>query len=178
MKMELSWKRMEHRAMTGKTGDELERPKMRKPTAKEATALQPAIRSCMQNITQGLTRLQWCGYTAEKQEETATEQGESVRQLWNLGNGSQVLVQVTKNLQPDGKAGCSYDFRWNYQTEGTLVSYDTSDGIHRIDYLPLNPTKNDLASNRKKGYYVLVETKTPSGYQKAAPKPVIVEETD
>ena len=119
----------------------------------------------------------WCGYTAEKQEETATEQGESVRQLWNLGNGSQVLVQVTKNLQPDGKAGCSYDFRWNYQTEGTLVSYDTSDGIHRIDYLPLNPTKNDLASNRKKGYYVLVETKTPSGYQKAAPKPVIVEET-
>ncbi len=30
----------------------------------------------------------WCGYTAEKQEETATEQGESVRQLWNLGNGS------------------------------------------------------------------------------------------
>ena len=119
----------------------------------------------------------WCGYTAEKLEETATEQGESVRQLWNLGNGSQVLVQVTKNLQPDGKAGYSYDFRWNYQTEGTLVSYDTSDGIHRIDYLPLNPTKNDLASNRKKGYYVLVETKTPSGYQKAAPKPVIVEET-
>lgn len=119
----------------------------------------------------------WCGYTAEKQEETATEQGESVRQLWNLGNGSQVLVQVTKNLQPDGKAGYSYDFRWNYQTEGTLVSYDTSDGIHRIDYLPLNPTKNDLASNRKKGYYVLVETKTPSGYQKATPKPVIVEET-
>ncbi len=100
-----------------------------------------------------------------------------MRQLWNLGNGSQVLVQVTKNLQPDGKAGYSYDFRWNYQTEGTLVSYDTSDGIHRIDYLPLNPTKNDLASNRKKGYYVLVETKTPSGYQKAAPKPVIVEET-
>ena len=119
----------------------------------------------------------WCGYTAEKLEETATEQGESVRQLWNLGNGSQVLVQVTKNLQPDGKAGYSYDFRWNYQTEGTLVSYDTSDGIHRIDYLPLNPTKNDLASNRKKGYYVLVETKTPSGYQKAAPKLVIVEET-
>ena len=119
----------------------------------------------------------WCGYTAEKQEETATEQGESVSQLWNLGNGSQVLVQVTKNLQPDGKAGYSYDFRWNYQTEGTLVSYDTSDGIHRIDYLPLNPTKNDLASNRKKGYYVLVETKTPSGYQKATPKPVIVEET-
>ena len=31
--------------------------KMRKPTAKEATALQPAIRSCMQNVTQGLTRL-------------------------------------------------------------------------------------------------------------------------
>ena len=49
----------------------------------------------------------WCGYTAEKQEETATEQGESVRQLWNLGNGSQVLVQVTKNLQLDGKAGYS-----------------------------------------------------------------------
>ena len=119
----------------------------------------------------------WCGYTAEKQEETATEQGESVRQLWNLGNGSQVLVQVTKNLQLDGKVGYSYDFRWNYQAEGTLVSYDTSDGIHRIDYLPLNPTKNDLASNRKKGYYVLVETKIPSGYQKAAPKPVIVEET-
>ena len=80
-------------------------------------------------------------------------------------------------MQLDGKAGYSYDFRWNYQAEGTLVSYDTSDGIHRIDYLPLNPTKNDLASNRKKGYYVLVETKTPSGYQKAAPKPVIVEET-
>ena len=88
-----------------------------------------------------------------------------------------MLVQATKNLQLDGKAGYSYDFRWNYQAEGTLVSYDTSDGIHRIDYLPLNPTKNDLASNRKKGYYVLVETKTPSGYQKAAPKPVIVEET-
>ena len=125
----------------------------------------------------GFNTVRWCGYTAEKQEETCTEQGESVRQLWKLGNGSQALVQVTKNLQPDGKAGYSYDFRWNYRTEGRLVSYDTSDGIHRIDYLPVNPTKADLASGRRKGYYVLVETKTPDGYQKAAPKPVIVEET-
>ena len=125
----------------------------------------------------GFNTVRWCGYTAEKQEETCTEQGESVRQLWKLGNGSQALVQVTKNLQPDGKTGYSYDFRWNYRTEGALISYDTSDGIHRIDYLPVNPTNADLASGRGRGYYVLVETKTPSGYQKAVSKPVIVEET-
>ena len=150
---------------------------MRKPTAKGSDSFAARYQKLYEEYHTRFNTVAWCGYTAEKLEETATEQGESVRQLWNLGNGSQVLVQVTKNLQPDGKAGYSYDFRWNYQTEGTLVSYDTSDGIHRIDYLPLNPTKNDLASNRKKGYYVLVETKTPSGYQKAAPKPVIVEET-
>ena len=124
----------------------------------------------------GFNSLTWYGYNARKQEEETTEKGESVRQLWDLGNGSQVLIQVTRNLKKEGKAGYDYEFLWNYRVEGSLISYDTSDGIHRIDYLTVNET--DINSGtKKKGYYVLVETKTPEGYQKAEPKPVIVDET-
>ena len=50
------------------------------------------------------------------------------------------------------KAGSSAMISWNYQTEGTLVSYDTSDGIHRIDYLPLNPTKMIGFETERKSY--------------------------
>ena len=71
---------------------------MRKPTAKEATALQPRYQKLYAEYHTRFNAVTWCGYTAEKQEETATEQGESVRQLWNLGNGSQVLVQVTEKF--------------------------------------------------------------------------------
>ena len=118
MKRELSWKRMEHRAMTGKKRVTSWKTEDAKAYSQGSDSFAARYQELYAEYHTRFNTVAWCGYTAEKLEETATEQGESVRQLWNLGNGSQVLVQVTKNLQPDGKAGYSYDFRWNYQTEG------------------------------------------------------------
>ena len=119
----------------------------------------------------GVTDLNWQGGAAEKESEETTDGGESVRQLWDLGNGKKALVQATKNLLPDGTYGYAFDFKFNYETIGTIVSYDTPEGRHRLDYLPLN------GADGTKGYYVLVETETPAGYRKADPKPVVIEKT-
>ncbi len=117
----------------------------------------------------GFQSLSWRGYTAGKQSEFRTDREESVRQLWDLGDGNQALVQITRNLLPDGRAGYEYDFKFRYRKEGTLVSYDTPEGIHRLDYLALN------GKDGTRGYYVLVEEETPDGYRTAAPKPIVVE---
>lgn len=106
---------------------------------------------------------------ARKEEEQATERGESVRQLWDLGNGSMALVQVTRNRLQEGTFGWEFDFKFNYKIEHGVISYDTPEGRHRLDCLPL--------TDGKKGYYVLVEIKTPAGYRTAAPKAVVIEET-
>lgn len=106
---------------------------------------------------------------AGKEEEQMTERGESVRQLWNLGNGSRALVQATRNRLSQGSFGWEFDFKFNYKTENGIISYDTPEGRHRLDCLPL--------TDGKKGHYVLVEVKTPAGYRTADPREVVIEET-
>lgn len=115
--------------------------------------------------------LTWKGTTASKESDTTTDRSESSRQLWDLGNGAQALVTVEKNLLRDGQPGYIYDFKFNYRKEGTLVTYDTLEGRHRVDYLPITDLRN------RKGYYVLAETKTPAGYRNAAPMLLVMEET-
>ena len=115
--------------------------------------------------------LHWKNVVARKLEDRTAAEGEVSRQLWDLGNGSQALVTIEKNLLRDGQPGYVYDFKFNYRKEGTLVSYDTVEGRHRLDYLPMTDEKN------RKGYYVLAEMKEPAGYRKADPMLLVVEET-
>lgn len=112
---------------------------------------------------------------SERIQEDATDKNESVRQLWKLSSGKQVLVQATKNLQPTGKSGYSFDYKFNYEIlAGDMAGYDTAEGMHRIDYLPFNGISKD---GSKKGFYCLVETKSPVGYAMEKPKAVVIEET-
>ena len=50
------------------------------------------------------------------------------------------------------------------------LCYDTVEGRHRIDYLPIN-------GNDHHGYYVLVEKRVPAGFAAAEPKAIVIEET-
>lgn len=125
----------------------------------------------------GFTRLTWNDgtkeLTAERVSSEATDKNESVRQLFKTSDGRQVFIQVTKNLLETGFYGWDYDFKFNYRELAEhAVSYDTPAGNHRIDYLPLN---GSTPAGEKKGYYVLVETKTPDGFAAAEPKAVVVD---
>lgn len=103
-----------------------------------------------------------------------TDGKETIRQLWRTDEGKQVAVCAVKTLTAEGKPGYVFDYQFNYKELGNplapnAVSYDTAEGTHRLDYLPLH--------EGQRGYYVLAETKTPEGFKAAAPQAVIIEET-
>ena len=104
--------------------------------------------------------------------ETVTENGETVTQIWELEDGSSVRITGNSN---DGKGKRDangypepvFEYQFHYKKECLadgveIVSYDLSNGIHRLDYIP-------------SGAYVLVETEVPEGYESAAPKLITVE---
>lgn len=112
---------------------------------------------------------------ADLVETQQTDRAETVRQLWRTDEGAQTAICAVKTLTPEGKPGYVFDYRFNYRElkgphAAGVVSYDTEKGTHRLDYLPLH--END------RGYYVLVETKTPEGFAAVDPQAVIVEETE
>ena len=118
----------------------------------------------------GFQQFTWSQGTARRLFSEETDKRESVRQLWDMGNGKQALIQTTKNLLPDGRYGTVFDYKFNYRELDKGVSYDTVEGRHRIDYLPIN-------GNDHHGYYVLVEKRVPAGFAAAEPKAIVIEET-
>lgn len=100
--------------------------------------------------------------SAQRLSNAATGKGETVVQLWCLDDGTRVRITVCRT-SITGKP--VFEYRFDYkETEDGTVSYSTEDGCRRLERIPA-------------GYYVLMETGTPPGYQTAAPKLIQVCET-
>lgn len=100
-----------------------------------------------------------------------------VTQLWRLEDGRE--IRITVSLQQNLLTGSAYTFEYQYhyrRLAGNMVSYDTRDGCHRIDYIPWN-SGSGIGTENGGGLYVLAEVVTPEGYQAAKPKLVTVRET-
>lgn len=108
-----------------------------------------------------------------------TAQGEGSVQLWKTDSGKMIRITIYRDIQngsldETGNVPWKYEYQFNYrELTGGVKSYDTLEGMHRIDYLPFHAEK----AGKKVGNYVLVETKVPDGYEKAAPKAITLTET-
>lgn len=131
---------------------------------------------------EGLTYLTW--YTkdgersAERTESISTEKGENITQIWTTDTGAAIRITIYRNvtngsLDTDGQLPLVFEYQFNYKENGGIKSYDTLEGIYRIDYLPLNVETN----GKKLGAYVLVEEKVPDGFEAADPKAIVLTET-
>lgn len=110
-------------------------------------------------------------HRAQLAERHSTGNQETVTQQWETKNGSRIRITAVSTdgrgkLDENGKPAVVFDYQFNYKEKAwkdapDMVSYDVRAGLHRIDRIPA-------------GSYVLVETKTPDGYQTAAPKLIIV----
>ena len=70
-----------------------------------------------------------------------------------------------------GQLPLNFEYQFNYRELADMMkSYDTLEGMHRIDYLPFT----DVRDGMKVGNYVLVETQVPEGYEAAKPKAITV----
>ena len=111
------------------------------------------------------------GGSAKRVEMFSYGNGEIVYQVWEMEDGREFSVTVSEKKGSSLKNRATlkesvkdrYVFKYQIHKNrpalgsGTAESYDTADGIHRIDKIPA-------------GKYVLVETKTPDGYKAAAPQ--------
>ena len=129
-----------------------------------------------------LTYLTW--YTksgmrsAERTGSTSTGKGESITQTWTTDTGTTIRITIYRNvtngaLDSDGKLPLIFEYQFNYKEYDGIKSYDTLEGMHRFDYLPLNVETN----GKKMGAYVLVEEKVPDGFEPADPKAITLTET-
>ncbi|MFW6677634.1 SpaA isopeptide-forming pilin-related protein [Lacrimispora sp. AGF001] len=131
---------------------------------------------------EGFTYLTW--YTkdgersAERTESISTEKGENITQIWTTDTGAAIRITSYRNvtngsLDTDGQLPLVFEYQFNYKENEGIKSYNTLEGMHRIDYLPLNVETN----GKKLGAYVLVEEKVPDGFEAADPKPIVLKET-
>jgi uncharacterized surface anchored protein len=129
-----------------------------------------------------LTYLTW--YTkdgersAERTESVPTEKGENITQIWTTDTGAAIRITIYRNvtngsLDSDGKLPLNFEYQFNYKENGGIKTYDTLEGLHRLDYLPLNAEK----AGKKFGAYVLVEETVPNGFEAADPKAIVLKET-
>ena len=109
--------------------------------------------------------------TAVLIESTSTANKETIIQFWKLNNDTLLRVVGTigdkDSVDRNNPRTFSYQFQYQQGEKGTypyLIGYETQNGLYRLDYIPT-------------GSYVLVETKTPEGYEQAKPMLVKVEET-
>lgn len=115
---------------------------------------------------------------AEKETESRTGKGETTVQTWLTDQGKTIRITIYRNeangsLDEAGKPSRIFEYQFNYKEEEGVKSYDTLEGMHRIDYLPLNTQK----AGNPAGAYVLVEEAVPDGFEAAAPKAVLLSET-
>lgn len=129
-----------------------------------------------------LTHLAW--YTkdgkrsAERTESIPTGKGESITQTWTTDTGAAIRITIYRNvtngaLDSDGKLPLIFEYQFNYKENNGIKAYDTFEGMHRLDYLPLNAERD----GKKIGAYVLVEEKVPDGFEPADPKTIVINET-
>ena len=92
-------------------------------------------------------------------------------QIWTTNTGKQIHICAYKSnsMTTSGKQGYLFEYKFNYKNDYTgiyanTVSYDTMDGIHRFDYLPI-------------GTYVIHEFDVPDGFVRADDKTIVVNET-
>ncbi|WP_312427789.1 SpaA isopeptide-forming pilin-related protein [Lacrimispora sp.] len=116
--------------------------------------------------------------TAGRSEIIRTGNGEGTVQTWTTDTGKTIRITIYRNirngsLDPDGKLPLNFEYQFNYEVENGIKSYDTLEGMHRIDYLPFNAVKE----GNKVGNYVLVEERTPAGFETADPKAIVLIET-
>jgi len=131
---------------------------------------------------ESLTYLTW--YTkdgerrAERTESIPTEKGENITQIWATDTGAAIRITIYRNvtngsLDSDGKLPLNFEYQFNFKENNGIKSYDTLEGLHRLDYLPLNAEKD----GKMIGSYVLVEEKVPDGFEPADPKAIVLTET-
>lgn len=107
-----------------------------------------------------------------------TGRSDSVVQLWETDEGKLIRITIYRNpgngaLDGSGRLPLSFEYQFNYRKLAeNMKSYDTLEGVHRIDYLPFTNEKD----GRMIGNYVLVETKVPEGFEAAEPKAVVIVE--
>jgi uncharacterized surface anchored protein len=131
---------------------------------------------------EGLISLTWYTKggerTAERSESLQTGKGEGTIQTWVTDTGKKVRITIYRNvkngaLDPGGKLPLNFEYQFNYEVSGGIKSYDTLEGMHRVDYLPFNAVKD----GKMVGNYALVEEKTPVGFETADPKALTLTET-
>jgi uncharacterized surface anchored protein len=131
---------------------------------------------------EGLISLTWYTKggerTAERSESLQTGKGEGTIQTWVTDTGKKVRITIYRNvkngaLDPGGKLPLNFEYQFNYEVSGEIKSYDTLEGMHRVDYLPFNAVKD----GKMVGNYALVEEKTPVGFETADPKALTLTET-
>ncbi|PJJ29847.1 SpaA isopeptide-forming pilin-related protein [Lacrimispora celerecrescens] len=116
--------------------------------------------------------------TAERSEIIRTGKGEGTVQTWTTDAGKTIRITIYRNvrdgsLDSDGRLPLNFEYQFNYEVENGIKSYDSLEGMHRIDYLPFNAVKE----GKNVGNYVLVEEKTPAGFETADPKAIVLIET-
>ncbi len=131
---------------------------------------------------QELTSLTW--YT-KGGERTATitgiiraGKGEGIMETWTTDTGKTIRITIYRNvkngsLDTYGQLPLIFEYQFNYKENRGIKSYDTLEGMHRIDYLPSNAETGD----KKIGNYVLVEETVPDGFEAADPKAIVLTET-
>ncbi|MDW2798787.1 SpaA isopeptide-forming pilin-related protein [Clostridium boliviensis] len=103
--------------------------------------------------------------------------GEGITETWTTDTGKTIRITIYRNvtngsLDTDGQLPLNFEYQFNYKENGGIKSYDTLEGMHRIDYLPLDTEKE----GNKIGTYVLVEETVPYGYEAADPKAIVLTE--
>ncbi len=179
----------EYTEKTGKSTGLIDRIKALLGLSKNQSSFITDFEDAYREKGEALTYLTWYTKdgerTAERSESLQTGKGEGMSngaghtavQTWITDAGKTIRITIYRNvkngaLDPDGKLPLNFEYQFNYKEENGIKSYDTLEGMHRIDYLPFNAEKD----GKRVGNYVLVEEKTPDGFETADPKAIILEE--
>lgn len=99
------------------------------------------------------------------------ESGNPTNQIWhtNTGKNIHICTYDDNDFDSEGKQKYISEYKFNYRNDYSdiyknMVSYDTVDGLHRFDYVPV-------------GNYILHESKVPEGFMQASDKQMEVKET-
>lgn len=98
-----------------------------------------------------------------------------VAQLWELEDGRVIRITISPEPEPLTGDRLTFEYQYHYRRlEGNMVSYDTREGYHRIDYIPWDGGGEQAGRSAS---YVLAEIAAPEGYLPAKPKLIVIHET-